>query len=665
MLRYLLVSVLLTGYANWAFGQFFTKLPSTINSPKVEYAPSISADGNTMIYHSNKDGKHKIYIATRMGESWKSEPLNAINNFNYGRVPAAGAFLSYDGNKVLFQAKYPGSIGAEDIWIVERTNDGWSDPINAGIGINSPGFEGFPSISADGSRIYFMRNAENNPYENKGCYQLYVSEKNAMGVWQAAIPLPTPINLGCENVPRILPDSRTLLFASIRGEQDFPNYDLYMSRLQVDGSWSEPKSLDFLNTSSDDLFGTVPATGATMITSRKENNNYDLFSLRLSSDYKPLTTSIVQGKVTDADNGDPVKAELLIRSQDFPSSYASSNGATGEFTMILAAGSTYAINIAAPGYEDQTSYLDLRNSTGADALPSNFSMKKKPSMTVFNIRNAKTKQPLSATLSINNQEVTDFKNNAYETSLNHGVPYTISIVKPGYESIIDIKTFTADQFQNTLYLNYDLIPLKPKLKLEIVEKGEKIPLANSLFLLYDTQSKKVLYQGVLGDGTFDLELEPNRLYLYKALAQKYFYTEGQIDLRNKEVGGPFPYAVELIPLKVGEKLILNSINFAEGSAELNSQSRQILNNVINVLAQNRNIVIEIAAFTDNVGHAHENKVLSEKRAQAVMQYFLSQQVPQSMISAHGYGHHHHIASNHTEEGRAKNRRVEFIVKEVR
>ena len=86
--------------------------------------------------------------------------------------------------------------------------------------------------------------------------------------------------------------------------------------------------------------------------------------------------------------------------------------------------------------------------------------------------------------------------------------------------------------------------------------------------------------------------------------------------------------------------------------------------MINVLAQNRNLVIEIAAYTDNVGHMHANQVLSEQRAQAVMNYFLSQQVPQSMISAKGYGQHHPVASNHTEEGRAQNRRVEFIVKAV-
>lgn len=665
MYRFLFVTVLVCLTLDNANAQFFTKLPAAINSPKIEYAPSISADGNTLIYQSNKDGRYKLYLAKRTGETWKSEPLNSINNYNSGRNLIAGSSLSYDGNSIFFFANFPGSIGKEDIWYVEKNGEEWGDPVNAGIAINTSGYEGFPSISADGNRLYFMRSAQSNPYQGKFCYQLYVSEKNTMGVWQAAVPLPGPINSGCENCPRILSDNRTLLFASIRGEQDFPNYDLFISKLQIDGSWSEPRSLVFINTSADELYGTIPAEGSTMYINRKENENFDLFSLRVPPDLRPMTTLTVQGSISDADTQDPLKSSIQVKSQDFPTSIISSNPGNGAYTMVLAAGSTYEVVASASGYEDQTSYLDFRSKTNYELIPKDIKLKKKPSLSVVNIRDANTKQPLEAVLSINNQIITDFTNNAYETTLTHGVQYTISIVKPGYESYIDIHTFDPSEFENTLYLNYDLVPLKPELKLEILEKGEKIPLGNSLFLLYDTYTKKVIYQGVLQDGTFDKVLEPGRLYLYKALAQKYFYTEGQIDLREKEVGGPFPFKIELVPLRVGERLTLNSINFPSGSAELSNESKQILNNVINVFAQNRNVVVEIAAYTDNVGHAHQNHVLSEKRAQAVYNYFLSQQVPDAMISWKGYGQHHHIASNSTPEGRAKNRRVEFIVKEVR
>ncbi|MFZ9046111.1 MAG: OmpA family protein [Cyclobacteriaceae bacterium] len=665
MSKLLFVTSLFCLISGIAKAQFFTKLPATINSPKIEYAPSISADGNTMIYQSNKDGRYKLYIAERDGDNWVSKPLNSINSFNSGRSLIAGSSLTYDGNSIFFFANFPGSIGKEDIWYVERNGEDWSDPINAGIAINTSGYEGFPSVSADGNRLYFMRSAKSNPYEGKFCYQLYVSEKNTMGVWQAAVPLPSPINNGCENCPRILPDNRTLLFASIRGEQVLPNYDLFMSTLMIDGSWTEPVPLDFINSSDDELYGTIPAEGSTMYINRKENNNFDLYTLRIPANLRPATTLAIKGSIVDEDTGTPLAANIQVKSQDFPTSVIENNPGNGSYTMVLATGSTYEVTITAPGYEEQQEYLDFRPKTTYELIAKDIKLKKKPSLSVINIRDAKSKQPLQADIAINNEQITAFKNNAYETNLTHGIQYTISIVRAGYESHIDIHTFEPEQFENTLYLNYDLKPLKPELKLEIVEDGERIPLGNSLFLLYDTYTKKVLYQGLLQDGTFDFELESGRLYLYKALAEGYFYTEGQIDLRKLTIGGPFPYKVELIPLKVGERLTLNSINFPSGSAELNNESKQILNNVINVLAQNRNVIVEIAAYTDNVGHMHQNHILSEKRAQSVYNYFLSQQVPETMISWKGYGQHHHIASNHTPEGRAKNRRVEFIVKEVR
>ena len=663
MLRFFLSVYLVIGFVFTLFAQFIEPLPGTINSKQNEYAPSVSADGQTIIYQSNKDGKYKLYMAKKTASGWESTPINSINNYRTSSL-IAGSSLTSDGNFIYFFANFPGGAGKEDIWYVERTDDGWSEPINAGKGINSAGYEGFPSISSNGNRMYFMRSVASSPFKDKFCYQLFVSERGANGTWQTAKPLPAPINMGCENCPRILPDNETLLFASIRGDQVYPNYDLFMSRLQVDGSWTEPRPLDFINSSDDELYGAIPASGDVMYVNRKQGEQYDLYSLRVPPDYRPASAVTVQGSVIDPLDGKPVKAYITVRSQDHPTSTLSSNASDGSYTMVLQVGSTYEVSIDAPGYESIKEYLDYRSKSTYELINQDFELPKKHYKSVVNLIHKTSRQPIEAIININNQPLTRYVNNGYEVALTHGIPYTISIIKEGYESIIDLKTFKSTDFEKPLIINYDMTPLKPELRLEIVEKNEKIPLASSLFLLYDTKSKKVVYQGLLPDGTYTCDLEFDRLYLYKALAQNYFYTEGQIDLRNVEIGGPIPHKVELVPLRVGERLTLNSITFETGSAELSLDAKQILNNVINVLAQNRNLTIEIAAYTDNVGHAHTNHVLSEQRAQAVMDYFLSQQVPASMISAKGYGQHHPVASNSTEEGRALNRRVEFIVKAV-
>ena len=147
-----------------------TNLGGIINSDQIEYAPSISADGNTMIYQSNKEGNYELFMAHRnpSGVWSSSEVIESIKNFGSDDVLIAGSSLSYDGNYIYFFASYPGGYGIEDIWYVEKEGESWSNPINAGPNVNSRSYEGFPSISADGSTLYFMRTVK-SPYPGKFC----------------------------------------------------------------------------------------------------------------------------------------------------------------------------------------------------------------------------------------------------------------------------------------------------------------------------------------------------------------------------------------------------------------------------------------------------------------------------------------------------------------
>jgi TonB family protein len=71
--------------------------------------------------------------------------------------------------------------------------------------------------------------------------------------------------------------------------------------------------------------------------------------------------------------------------------------------------------------------------------------------------------------------------------------------------------------------------------------------------------------------------------------------------------------------------------------------------------------VEVEGHTDNVGNAESNKKLSEQRAKAVMDYLISRGVEASRLKSVGYGLVKPVADNSTEEGRAKNRRVELVI----
>lgn len=119
---------------------------------------------------------------------------------------------------------------------------------------------------------------------------------------------------------------------------------------------------------------------------------------------------------------------------------------------------------------------------------------------------------------------------------------------------------------------------------------------------------------------------------------------------------PMPKQLE----QKGAKLILQGVNFETGSAALTTESYSILDEVIAGLKDNKNVEIEIRGYTDSQGAASSNQKLSERRANSVMQYLINNGIEAARLRAVGYGENDPIASNKTAEGRAQNRRIEFV-----
>jgi outer membrane protein OmpA-like peptidoglycan-associated protein/uncharacterized protein YidB (DUF937 family) len=109
-------------------------------------------------------------------------------------------------------------------------------------------------------------------------------------------------------------------------------------------------------------------------------------------------------------------------------------------------------------------------------------------------------------------------------------------------------------------------------------------------------------------------------------------------------------------------LNLNVINFASNSAQLPADSTDYLNRVAAAIkAAPTGTGLEISGHTDNTGDSASNMTLSQQRAEAVRGYLIQQGVSPSMLIAKGYGDTRPVASNATEEGKFRNRRIEFSV----
>ena len=104
------------------------------------------------------------------------------------------------------------------------------------------------------------------------------------------------------------------------------------------------------------------------------------------------------------------------------------------------------------------------------------------------------------------------------------------------------------------------------------------------------------------------------------------------------------------------------INFETGKSVIQSDSQTIIDQIAEMLKANPSLVISIEGHTDNVGAAAANKTLSENRAKAVMNALIAKDIDKARLSALGMGQEKPVADNRTEEGRARNRRVEIVKK---
>ena len=109
-------------------------------------------------------------------------------------------------------------------------------------------------------------------------------------------------------------------------------------------------------------------------------------------------------------------------------------------------------------------------------------------------------------------------------------------------------------------------------------------------------------------------------------------------------------------------IILDGLQFATDSDQLVEGSEAVLENVITSLKNNPEIRLEIAGYTDDRGDALYNRILSRRRAEAVMIYLVEHGIDARRLTAAGYGSDDPIADNATEEGRRKNRRVELHIR---
>jgi tetratricopeptide (TPR) repeat protein len=332
---------------------------SSINTTNDEYWPSITADGQTIMFTrqpnvaNNPDLagilKEDFYISYLSDSKWQKAfnagpPLNTPDNEGAQTLSSNGNYMYFTG------CDRPGGLGSCDIYFSYISDGKWSEPVNIGPPVNTSNWESTPSISADG-RILFFSSSRPGGFGGKDLWYTMINDRNE---WSIPVNLGKLINTsGDEMSPFIHFDGKTLYFAS-DGRIGMGGFDIYYTRKINDSTWSEPQNLGYpINTYNDEMGLIIESGGkkAYFSAKREKANGKDIFYFDLYESARPNPVSYLKGKVYDKETGKLLKAEYeLINLSTGKVSMKSSTDEYGNFLVCLPSGFNYGINVSRPGY---------------------------------------------------------------------------------------------------------------------------------------------------------------------------------------------------------------------------------------------------------------------------------------------------------------------------
>ena len=343
-------------------------LGDAVNSPELEYFPSMPIDGRLLVFTRRLGGMNEdFFAAEKTTDAWGK----AIRLPGFINTPQneGAQNISQDGEWLVFTGcNRPDGMGSCDIYISYKTKDGWSEAFNLGNRVNSDQWESQPCLSPDKRDLYFS----SRRMGGYGGSDIYVSHLMAGGKWSEPENLGPSINTaGDESTPFIHADNQTLYFAS-NGLPGYGGEDLFVTRKGTDGKWGKPENLGYpINTIDHEGSLFIAADGKTAYYASDRSDSkggLDIYSFELRDDVRPAKTLWVKGKVYDSktNNGLPSSVELI----DLASKQTISNvqtDETGNYLITLPVGKDYAFNVARKGYLFYSGNYSLKNKS-ADSI---------------------------------------------------------------------------------------------------------------------------------------------------------------------------------------------------------------------------------------------------------------------------------------------------------
>ena len=482
------------------------------------------------------------YAKTNTVKNYVFAPQNVGGNINTAE-PEYFPSLTIDGKELIFTRRVK-SVN-EDFYYSKSNAGQWdlAKPIEGNI--NTPMSEAAQNISSDGQWLVFTANNRENNYGN---YDLYISYLTPQG-WGEAVNLGGKVNSDqWDAQPCLSPDKQDLYFSS-RRLGGLGGKDIYVCRLQPNGRWGEPENMGpAINTPGDDECPFIHADNQTLYFVSNGLQGYggdDLFVVR---------------KISDGIWGKPKNLGYPI------------NTINDEGTLFVAA-------------DGKTAYYASDRS--------------------------------------------DSKGN------------------------LDIYSFE---------LREDIRPNKTLwVKGKVFDKKTTKGLSCSVELI-DLATRDIITRADAdAAGNYFLTVPVGRNYAFNVNRRGYLFFSDNFLTATHTPDSIYEKNIALQPIETNASIVLKNIFFDINKFELKPESQVELDKLVQMLTENPTLKIEISGYTDNIGKPADNLILSNNRAKAVVNYLVSKKIAATRLTAKGYGETKSLADNKTEDGRAMNRRTEMKV----
>ena len=511
---------------------------------------------------------------------------------------------------------------------------------NLGEGVNSKAPEYSPVFNFNDSVLYFTSRRENttggkkNPYSRMYYEDVYISNFRN-GKWQVAEQMEAPINTKHNDaVVDISPEGRELcIYRGNKGEGD-----LFNSQFKKD-RWKKPgkmKKIDKSKYRESSVSVTKDSMTLYFISDRKGGQGrQDIWMSQKTIDGKKWQKPQNLGYVVNS-KYDEETVEISSDGKDLFFS-SKGHGTMGGYDIFKTHHNddgtwTEPVNIGYP-----------INTTGDDVF---FMLTNNEKFGYYSTHRDD---------SYGDKDIYQvvFLGPEKPTHINNGNPndliayFAEPITETDIEKPVNIKIIQLSIVKGVVTDAFSGKPIKATLELVDNETGEVVKVVDSY----------------ASTGAYTVPLPPGKDYALTAGAPDYFFYSENFVIADTSTHEVIRKDIQLQPMGVGAKIVLNNVFFDTGKAKLKPESFPELNRLASLMIKYKNIRVEISGHTDSQGSENSNQKLSQRRAQSVVDYLITRGVNLAQIVALGYGESQPRADNSTRAGRRLNRRVEAKILE--